>query len=146
MNKSTSENSNTQSKIGRPSIYSEELANEICRRIANGQSLVTICNDEAMPSRETIYAWINEKPEFSDKYARAKEDQADFKAEEIETIADKALKGEYKADVARVAIDAKKWTASKLKPKKYGEKLDVTSAGEKVEPIVIYRPEKLKDE
>ena len=64
-----------------------------------------------------------------DKYARAKEDSSDALADDIQDIGDKVLTGEYEANNARVAIDAKKWIASKLKPKKYGDKLDMTTNG-----------------
>lgn len=116
---------------GRPSEYSEELGKVICDRLANGESLVAICKDKDMPGRSTVHDWLNPNhpsyagKDFSDKYARAREDQADYKADEIEDIADKVLKGEVRPDAARVAIDAKKWTASKLRPKRYGDKLEL---------------------
>lgn len=128
--------------IGRPTEYSVELADLICERLANGEGLVSICKDETMPARSTVHNWLNDKsefykPDFLDKYVRARDDQADYKAEEIEEIADKVLAGTVKPDAARVAIDAKKWTASKLKPKRYGDKIDMTSGGEKIESNTI---------
>lgn len=114
---------------GRPTEYTEAIAEAICDRLANGEGLVSICRDEEMPARSTVHSWLNEKSdvfkqEFLDKYMRARDDQADYKAEEIEEIADKVIKGEVKPDAARVAIDAKKWTASKLKPRRYGERIE----------------------
>jgi hypothetical protein len=109
---------------GRPTVYSQELANRICDRIALGESLIGICKDNGMPGRSTVHVWLAENSDFLDKYVHAREDQADYKADEIEDIADRVLKGELKPDAARVAIDAKKWTASKLKPKKYGDRVD----------------------
>jgi len=95
--------------------------------IADGKSLKSICDDEELklPSRPTIYEWLASDEEFSDNYTRAREDQADFYADEIIDIADT----EPDANKARVRIDARKWKASKLQPKKYGDKIDVNHSG-----------------
>ncbi len=97
----------------------------ILKRIAEGQSLKSICDTKGMPSRETVYTWLAKDAEFLDKYARAREDQADFYADEIIDIADT----EPDSNKARVRIDARKWKASKLQPKKYGDKIDVNHSG-----------------
>ncbi len=93
----------------------------ICQQIALGRSLVSICKEPNMPHYSTTMEWRAEDVEFADKYARAREDQADYHAEEIVDIADT----ETDPNIARVRIDARKWKASKLKPKVYGEKLDL---------------------
>ena len=105
------------SRIGRPSKYSEELADAICTRLAQGESMRSVCRDEDMPVMDTMWRWIREKEDFSEQYARAKQESADAIIEDILDIADE---GE---DVARdrLRIDARKWVASKLKPKKYGD-------------------------
>lgn len=69
----------------------------------------------------TVYAWMREQPEFLKQYARAKEDSAEALADDIMDISDGVLSGRYDPQAARVALDGKKWTASKLKPKKYGD-------------------------
>lgn len=122
--------------MGRPSDYTEEIATRICREIADGKSLKTICEATDLPSRETVRHWLQDNEIFLGKYVRAREEQADHYADEINDIADATLRGKHKAENARVAIDAKKWVASKLKPKKYGDKMDVTSGGERVIPIL----------
>ena len=114
---------------GRPTLYSQELANEICSQLAFGKSLRRVCEADDMPEGRTVWRWLTEKPEFSQQYARAKEEAADALADDIQNIADKTLTGEYDPQASRVAIDAYKWTASKLKPKKYGDKLDMTTNG-----------------
>lgn len=93
----------------------------ICQQIALGRSLVKICEEADMPSYWTVMQWRSGDAEFSQNYARAREDQADFYAEEIIDIADE----EKDANLARVRIDARKWKAGKLKPKVYGEKLNI---------------------
>lgn len=109
--------------------YDEELAYQIVEMIADGISLKRICELDGMPRKASFYRWMDSKQDLRDKYARAKDDAADALADDIEDIANAVLKGVYDPAAARVAVDAKKWIASKLKPKKYGDKLDLTSDG-----------------
>jgi len=110
-------------------IYTDDLFDYICSELADGKSLKRICEQKGMPDKATFYRWINGDPILCDKYARAKDDSADALSEDIQNIADDVLSGKYEANNARVAIDAKKWIASKLKPKKYGDKIDMTTNG-----------------
>lgn len=130
-------------KAGRPTEYNSEIADLICDIISNSnKSLATVCKDERIKlAPSTVYNWLNNNKEFLEKYARAKDCQADFLAEEIIEIADdnsndiiisvnsegEQIEKENHEFISRsrVRIDARKWVASKLKPKKYGEKLDV---------------------
>ena len=142
-------------KVGAPSMYSEKLAQEICRHIADCVSLRTIAAMEGMPDVATIMRWLADetKPEFREQYARAREAQADKMAEDILAIADeectmvRADKHGTKDDdgegstqvvfdataVARnkLRVDARRWLASKMAPKKYGDKVqaELTGAG-----------------
>jgi hypothetical protein len=104
--------------IGRPSLYSDELAALILGRISDGESLRKICLDAEMPDRETVRRWLLQNEAFCGQYARAREEQADTLADEITDIAD----GNDAPDNKRVRIDARKWVAGKLRPKKYGER------------------------
>lgn len=132
---------------GRPTIYSDAIAIRICERLAIGESLVSICKDESLPSRATVMRWLQEDKHegFRDKYAHAREAQADFYAEEIIAIADEecttVLHGDgdeqVEVEVAfdsaavarnRLRVDARKWYASKVAPKKYGDKLALGQA------------------
>lgn len=110
---------------GRPTDYNEEMADEFCAEIAKGKSLRAVCAMEGMPSHQTVYNWFRKYEGFVEQYARAKEDSADSRADQIEDIAEKVLSGEYDAAAARVAIDAFKWTSGKHKPKKYGDKQQI---------------------
>lgn len=126
-------------KIGRPTTFSQHIADVICIRIAEGESLREIVKDEGMPDRSTVYDWLLRHSAFADQYARAREEQADTLADEIIAIADEQPEViavtnkqgeliEHKLDGAflqwqKNRIDARKWTAMKLKPKKYGDKL-----------------------
>lgn len=109
-------------------MYSPEEIHQakeiIIREIALGKGLVNIIKEHGLPSYTMVYNWLNDKhPDydsiFFDKYTRAREDQADFYADEIIEIADT----ENDSAKAKVRIDARKWKASKLKPKKYGDRI-----------------------
>lgn len=113
---------------GRPTDYTEELADLICERIALGESLRSICEDEDIPAMSTVFKWLNEHTQFSEQYARAREEQAEAFADEIVTIADDAAPDGACISKAKLQIEARKWTASKLKPKKYGDKIAVGGA------------------
>lgn len=127
-------------KIGRPTSYNQEIASEIIERIVLGESLRSIVKDEHMPVISTVFRWMSHNDEFSKQYARAKEEQAEAFADEIVAISDeehitvKDHEGgltEVTFDSVAIArnrlrIDARKWVASKLKPKKYGDKLELS--------------------
>lgn len=106
-------------------ILSVAVADEICERIANGESLRSICQDDWMPTTTTVYRWLQDYPDFRDQYADARARQADHYADQIVTIADTA----DDANKARLQIDARKWVAAKLLPKKYGERTTQTIEG-----------------
>lgn len=116
---------------GRPTDYTEEIAASICERIANGESLRAIGELEGMPSRETIRRWLRDNPTFRGQYAISRDEQADCYAEEIVDIADT----EADSAKARVRIDARKWVAAKLKPKKYGDKVALVGGAPGDAPI-----------
>jgi len=120
----------------RPVEYTEDIAEEVCWRLAHGESLVSICSSDHIPHCATIYRWLIRFPIFCEMYARAREDQADTNADEILAIADERPP-EFKDDKGRIyldqtfiqwqknRIDARKWTAAKLKPRKYGDRMAV---------------------
>ena len=119
-------------KRGRPSRYTPELAAVICERLAGGESLRSICADEAMPGMSTVMGWLfDDKHEgFPEQYARAREAQAELRADEITDIADGVEHGASEAvQAARLRVDARKWIAAKLLPKRYGDKVQHTGDG-----------------
>lgn len=106
--------------MGAKAELTPQIAGQIIERLANGESLRSIAGTNGIPSRPTIYGWLAEDKEFADQYARAREDQADTYADEIAAIADDET---IPPDSRRIRIDARKWIACKLKPRKYGEKV-----------------------
>lgn len=112
--------------------------------------------DGAMPGRTTVNRWLRENTEFRDQYARAREEQAEHLLDEILLIADDATndfmtitKGDVSYEVenkewtsrSKLRVDTRKWAMSKLAPKKYGDRLDLTSGGEKLTPQFYILPD-----
>ncbi|EMT3045606.1 terminase small subunit-like protein [Neisseria meningitidis] len=130
--------SDTKRKLGRPTDYTKDMADNICEKISGGLSLRAICAEPGMPARGTVYRWLIENADFQDQYARAREKQADYFAEEIIEIADSAEAESAAVSKAKLQIDARKWAASKIAPKKYGDKteLDVKSSDGSMRPSV----------
>lgn len=115
-------------KRGRPSSYTDALGEKIARRIAEGDSVRKISESPGMPSRFTILKWgLDPNHPFSVHYARARVARAEFYADQIEDIAKRLLDNDPDLDpqAARVAIDAIKWTACKMRPDVYGDRLKV---------------------
>lgn len=123
---------------GRPTDYNPEMAKRICDLVATHDiGLPRLCDMFSdLPRPQTINAWRREKLEFSSKYAQAKMEQAELMAESIDDIAINLGQHAYidpstgvaKIDSgmvahARLMIDTRKWLASKLAPKIYGDKL-----------------------
>ena len=133
-------------KTGRPSTYTIDTASVICDRISKGESLKAICSSPGMPDQVVVYGWLGRQPEFAQMYARAREDQADTLADEIAALADEEPrmvvddKGVARIDSAWVQwqknrVEARKWVAAKLKPKKWGERIQV--AGDADAPLKL---------
>lgn len=141
--------------MARPSDYTKELADEICTQISEGKSVRTIVNNEDMPSSSTIYRWLldEDKKEFWEQYERARNIQAELMFEELLEIADDGTNDTYtkenndgstlevtNTDViarSRLRVDTRKWYLSKVLPKKFGEKIDMTTNGKEIpQPIM----------
>lgn len=126
---------------GRPTDYNQKVADAICERLCVGESLRSICKDATMPHIATVFRWLAKDVLFSEQYTRAREEQAEALADEIVQIADDGLNDTYvdengnkrtDQDViarSRLRVEARKWVASKLKPKKYGEKMQTELSG-----------------
>lgn len=106
----------------------------------------SVCRDPDMPCMTTVFKWLREKEEFAQQYARAKEESCDALFEDIISIADDGtndwmerndaegnnigwqLNGEH-VQRSRLRVDTRKWALSKLKPKKYGDKITSEHTG-----------------
>lgn len=120
-------------------VFDQKVADLICMMLSEGLSLRQILKADttgALPAQSTVYEWLLRHPLFAEQYARAREEQADTNADEILDIADERPP-EFKDDKGRIYLDqtyiqwqknrieARKWTAMKLKPKKYGDRMAV---------------------
>lgn len=142
-------------KVGAPIEWTPEKK-EVCIDVVltlmaeEGRSLSDILrNEEDMPAMKTWYEWIKEDKDLSNNYARACEIRAELIFDEMFKIADNTVR-DYIEDEdgneivnhevinrSRLRIDTRKWALSKMMPKKYGDKIDVTSNGETVNIPVI---------
>lgn len=115
---------------GRTVAEMQQLSAEILGGIASGKSLRALLKAPGMPSMPTLFAWLKADREFHALYARAREAQAEGYADEIADIADQAA-GLDAAGVnaARLRVDARKWIAAKLLPRKYGDHVNVEHSG-----------------
>lgn len=115
---------------GRPSDYTEALAEEICARLCTGESLSSVCRSEGMPTKPTVLRWLARHDLFQTQYREAKVQATEAVAEEIFDIIDEVppMKADGSIDSGAVAwaknrADARKWYLSKIAPKKYGDKI-----------------------
>lgn len=139
---------------GRPTKFTQELADKICETIATTtKGLREICAENQI-STFTLLKWLNQNAEFSTQYAISKQMQSDLLIDEILEICDHTSEdhtpftGSNVVNRDRLRVDTRKWLASKLYPKKYGDKVDLTTAGEKingVKEIIIERASANKD-
>jgi len=130
----------------------EKLFSAIFDLIENGKSL-RFALKEVNLSSSTFFIWIDEDVEKSKQYARATEERAEAILDEMIDIVDDSSNDVLEMDLgdgivntrinneviqrSRLRYDARKWLVSKLNPKKYGDKLDMTSGGEKLQPTDI---------
>lgn len=110
--------------MGWPSSYTPEVAEAICQRLADGESLREICRGEEMPDRETVRRWLAANEAFRGQYARAREDHADSNADECVEIAKQSTAATAQKD--RLVIDVLRWRAARMAPKRWGDSSAVT--------------------
>lgn len=116
------------------STFSAEMASAICEAIASSsKGLRSLCAErDDLPSWQTIMVWLNHYLDFQEQYARAKQRQMELIGEEILEIADAPASDSAQVQRAKLQVETRKWLMSKLAPKKYGDRIDVTSSGEKL--------------
>jgi hypothetical protein len=136
--------------MGRPSLYSDEVASKICVRLGLGESLRKICLDDDMPCLASVMGWLSRKPDFLEQYTRAREIQAETQFDELIDIVDQPPELSYVTDKngelvevkfdssyvqwMKLRVDTRKWTAARMAPKKYAE---YKQPEEKVDTMVI---------
>lgn len=137
-------------KNGRPTKFTQKLADEICEAIALGNSMRTVCEQDGIPALSTVFRWLRENESFQKQYSRACEERTEAMAEYMLDISDDGrndwvrTRGGYivnreSTERSKLRIETRKWLMAKMKPKKYGDKVDFTSDGERIAiaPVVI---------
>lgn len=140
--------------MGRPAIFERAVFDEVCHRISSGETLRGVCrSDEKYPAPSSIRRWVvlDEPKGVAEQYARARESCIHEMIDDTIEIADDTTRdtitktgkdgAEYDApdnewiQRSRLRVDTRKWLASKICPKLYGEKVAVT--GEEGGPVQI---------
>lgn len=115
----------------------DDVRTKICMRLMEGESLRSICESEDMPCKATVFNWLASDEAFREQYQAARLIQADTLADEILDISDDArndwmekrredgttvrcIDNEH-VQRSRLRVDSRKWLASKMAPKKYGD-------------------------
>lgn len=110
----------------------------------------SICSDDDMPDKSTVFRWLAIHEAFRDQYARACDARTDAMAEEILEISDDSsddliidpesgrerMNAEFVAR-ARLRVDSRKWLMSKMAPKKYGDKITQEHQGPDGGPLTV---------
>lgn len=125
------------------STFTQEIFDKICERMADGESLRAICKTKGFPAKRTVLRWVAADDTLAKQYAEAQLMRAEHYFDEIVEIADSGT------DPAktRVQVDARKWVLSRMNPKKYGDKMDLTAnINGKIESITRRVVDPVKDE
>ena len=115
-------------------IITETIKDLICEEIAKGKSLSAVCRDNLIV-QSSVYSQLSKDEEFAERYARARERQADFYADEIIELADNCSGSLEDSNRTRLQIDARKWACSKLHPRKYSDKASMELSGKDGSPL-----------
>ena len=114
--------------MGRQSSYTEDKADTIIEKLAEGYSLRTICKDESMPNWRTVLRWQVEREDFASKCAHAREAMAEAEHEGMARIERGVLAGTIDHKAASVVLAIKRWRMEKLKSKAFGNKIQHADA------------------
>jgi hypothetical protein len=116
---------------GRGDLYTPALGAEICRRLAEGESLAEVCADPRLPHRATVYGWLAAHADFAELYRQAREIQAHDRFDLAWNIARRASPATVA--LARLQFDVIRWQTARMAPKAYGERL-----GPEAEPVEVW--------
>ena len=117
--------------MARPSEYDFELCKLICDEVANGENIISVLKESNFPSWSTFRRWKNEHEELRTLYVNSQQDKGIALENEIDDVMQCLKDGEMEASVGNVLIQTLKWKMGKFYPKMFGDKLDVTSGGDK---------------
>ena len=106
----------------------------LCIHITEGGSLRSFVQaNKHGPNQSTWYDWLDDSPMMAEKYTQARERSADTLADDCISIADEVQDATQfdasRVNAARLRVDARKWAASKLKPKVYADRIEQVTSG-----------------
>lgn len=120
-----------------------ELFESICLELeVTHRGLNTLCKENDSSS-SAFYDLCENNKELAERYARAKSRQADYMADLMLEVAfddeddEKDFVGVNHIQRDRLKTDTLKFIAAKLKPQRYGDKIDVTSDGKEIKTTTI---------
>jgi hypothetical protein len=143
---------NVARRPGAPSTFTQQLGDEICQRMAEGETLTEICRSPGMPAFFSVHRWAERHPEFGEAFARAREAQAHRWAEEVIEISDDSRndwitrqteRGEEVTvnhehiSRSKLRVDSRKWLLARVLPKTYGDKVEVGGSAENPLTLLI---------
>lgn len=135
---------------GRPCKFTQAQADRICEQLMDGKSLRAICESGGLPTRKTVFNWLNTRPVFMEQYNRAREIQYDSWADEIKEIADAPLIGEKtttkgektektigdNVERSKLKVDARKWLLARLAHNRFGDRITQEVTGANGTPLI----------
>lgn len=108
--------------MARPTKLTDKIRDEICTRLASGESLRSICKDSHIPAVSTVLLWVvTNRDGFSEHYARAREAQGHYHVDEMLDMRFGVLDGSIDAQSAKVVADMIKWSAERMARKSFGK-------------------------
>ena len=155
-------NGNGSLELGRPTLFTEELAVEICLRLSEGESLRQICRDDHMPHPSTVIKWaVEDRDGFNKQYVSARAQQVEHWADEIIEISDdgtndwmeretksgrtvQSVDHEY-INRSKLRVDTRKWLMERMAPKRFGPKVQTEIGGTVVHAVKVLPPDCLMD-
>ena len=123
--------------LGRPSTYTPATAELICFRLADGETLTSICRTPGMPSRQCVQQWRMRMPAFDALYYRARLIGMESMSDDTLTIADDdtldmladGTPNPTSVNRARLMVHARHFLMGKLARHVYGDRVEVEHSG-----------------
>jgi hypothetical protein len=140
--------------MSRPTKCTQEITDEICQRIADGESLRSVCRDEHLPEKATVLLWVvnnrtieDTERQFFDQYHRARTAGGFSHADEAMDLRHEVRGGEIEPNAAKVILDALKWGAERMAPKYHSQRQEIDHSSEdgSMTPKESIDPSKLSD-
>lgn len=118
--------------MARPTLCTKKITDEICTRIADGESLRSICNDKHLPEKSSVLLWVvtgrlieGTESKFSDQYHASREAAGYSHADEALALRHELREGSLDPQTAKVILDALKWGAERMAPKSHSARQEI---------------------